>query len=151
MDPSWNSSDKSGIAQPAPPPYQANQGYPNAGYPPQQYGPPGGQPIPQAQYPGQPPITVQPTVYVGPTPLANPLPDYLGYSIFTMLCCCLPLGIAALIHSMSTRNANMSGQQQLAEKNSRMARILNHTAVGLGITFIVVYIIIVIVYAIRLH
>ncbi|MEQ2198726.1 hypothetical protein XENOCAPTIV_017318, partial [Xenoophorus captivus] len=54
------------------------------------------------QYPGQPiPIAMQPTVYVTQPPLANPVNDYLGYSIFTMLCCCLPLGIAALIYSIS--------------------------------------------------
>lgn len=58
---------------------------------------PGGQ-----QYPGQPvAVAVQPTVYVTQGPLANPVNDYLGYSIFTMLCCCLPLGIAALIYSIS--------------------------------------------------
>lgn len=27
-------------------------------------------------------------------------PDYLAYSIFTMLCCCLPLGVAALVYSI---------------------------------------------------
>ncbi|XP_055067126.2 uncharacterized protein [Misgurnus anguillicaudatus] len=156
----WNLSEK----QPAPPSYQeVNQGYPNPAYPPpagypspsgnpaQQYGapvqqgPPGGQPYVQTPYPGQPPITVQPTVYVVPTPLAYPLPDYLCYSIFTMLCCCLPLGIAALVYSISTRNANISGHQQIAEKNSRMARILNHTALGIGITCTVLYIICIVV------
>uniref|UniRef100_A0A3Q3W9T5 Uncharacterized protein n=1 Tax=Mola mola TaxID=94237 RepID=A0A3Q3W9T5_MOLML len=34
-------------------------------------------------------------------PLVNPVNDYMCYSIFTMLCCCLPLGIAALIYSIS--------------------------------------------------
>nr|XP_055067137.1 uncharacterized protein LOC129448635 [Misgurnus anguillicaudatus] len=153
----WNSSEK----QPAPPQYYDNPGYPNPAYPPspagypnpsgylaqqygapvQQYGPPGGQPYIQAPYPGQPRITVQPTVYVAPTPLAHPLPDYLCCSILTMLFCCLPLGIAALVYSISTRNANMSGHQQIAESNSRMARILNQSALGVGITILVLYII----------
>lgn len=54
------------------------------------------------QYPAQPAtVTVQPAVYVTQGPLANPVKDYFGYSIFTMLCCCLPLGIAALIYSIS--------------------------------------------------
>lgn len=53
------------------------------------------------QYAGQPTtITVQPTMLVTRTPLAQPFNDYLGYSIFTMLCCCLPLGIAALVYSI---------------------------------------------------
>lgn len=54
------------------------------------------------QYPAQQAtITAQPTVYVTQGPLANPVNDYMCYSIFTMLCCCLPLGIAALIYSIS--------------------------------------------------
>ena len=84
------------------------QGY---GNPPQYGGAPYGQPYPAAPgqpYPGQPypvqpgqTVTVQPTVYVSRPPLAHPVNDYMGYSIFTMLCCCLPLGIAALIYSIS--------------------------------------------------
>ncbi len=46
-------------------------------------------------------VTVQPAVFVIAAPLTDPVPDYLAYSIFTMLCCCLPLGIAALIYSIS--------------------------------------------------
>ncbi|XP_051575437.1 proline-rich transmembrane protein 1-like [Myxocyprinus asiaticus] len=158
----WNSSEKSEILQPAPPPYQDQYGYPNAGYPAQgsyptssgypdqPYGAPGDQPNLQGQYaqgpfPGQPVVTAQSTMYVTVTPLANPQPDYLGYSIFTMLCCCLPLGIAALIYSIFTRKANMSGHQLLAETNSKMARTLNHAALGIGLTVVVLYIIIVIV------
>lgn len=74
-------------------------------YAPQQYAQ-GGQLIPQAEYsqvvyPGQVPVTLQPMVYVNPTPLASPMPDYMCYSIFTLFCCCLPLGIAALVNSVS--------------------------------------------------
>ncbi|KAG9283684.1 proline-rich transmembrane protein 1-like [Astyanax mexicanus] len=55
----------------------------------------------QGPYTDQPSVMVQPTVYVTSGPLAQPLPDYLGYSIFTMLCCCLPLGVAALVYSIN--------------------------------------------------
>nr|XP_055067142.1 uncharacterized protein LOC129448641 [Misgurnus anguillicaudatus] len=150
-----DTSEKAKLLQPnEPPPYQDPSQYPNTGYPPpgsypntsgyQQYGAPVG-PYGQGPYPGHPAIAVQPTVYVTATPLFNPLPDYLGYSIFTLLCCCLPLGIAALIFSISTRNANMSGHRQEAENSSRMALTLNNVALGIGLTLIVVYIICVIV------
>nr|XP_023844496.1 synapse differentiation-inducing gene protein 1-like isoform X2 [Salvelinus alpinus] len=176
--PGWNPDEKSGMGQPAPPPYQDHPQYPNTGYPvpagypanPQGYAPPpqyGGapgapysQPYPQGQYPqGQYPqgeyhqstVTVQPTVFVTHGALPYPLPDYLGYSIFTMLCCCLPLGIAALIYSISTRDANNQGHQQVAERSSRLARILNHSALGIGITVIILYIVYVVILAKDIH
>uniref|UniRef100_A0A803STP6 Uncharacterized protein n=1 Tax=Anolis carolinensis TaxID=28377 RepID=A0A803STP6_ANOCA len=39
-------------------------------------------------------------------------PDYMAYSIFTILCCCLPLGIAALVYSVkvSVYVGEMSGE-----------------------------------------
>ncbi|KAF4076122.1 hypothetical protein AMELA_G00226930 [Ameiurus melas] len=165
MDPIYSNekSEKSND----PPAYQANMGYPPAQgvaptqgvYPPAQgYGatPYGAQPYPgQAPYPGQPSVTVQPTMYVTPAIQVNPVPDYLGYSIFTMLCCCLPLGIAALIYSINTRDANLTGNRDLALRNSRTSRLLNNIALGLGIVSIIIMIIAVIVSvttaAARLH
>ncbi|RXN03247.1 tumor suppressor candidate 5-like protein [Labeo rohita] len=102
-------------------------------------------------YPGVSGVTVQPAVFVTAAPLANPVPDYLPYSIFVTVCCCLPLGIAALIYSCSTRDANFSGQRELAEKNSKMARTLNHIGLGIGICIIVVVIISQIVFWTRLR
>ncbi|XP_017564254.1 trafficking regulator of GLUT4 1-like [Pygocentrus nattereri] len=143
----WNAGEKAGMDQP--PPYQDySAGYnPAPGYP-NQTGYPQGQPYgapyqgqAQGPYPGQPAVTVQPTIYVAAGPLAQPLPDYLGYSIFTMLCCCLPLGVAALVFSVNTREANVSGNRPQAERSSRMARILNNTALGIGIVFIVLYLV----------
>lgn len=111
MDPSYGNEKSGKVDQP--PAYQADTGYPPAqgvapaqgGYPPAQgYGTPpyGAQQYPgQAPYPGQTTVTVQPAVYVTQATHVNPVPDYLGYSIFTMLCCCLPLGIAALIYSIN--------------------------------------------------
>lgn len=169
MDPSKSASappqeypdEKSLMGQVPPPAYYDNPqlGYPQPGpgYPPQSqgFGPPpayggpgyGQQPYPTAQqYPGQPAtVTVQPTVYVTRGPLTEPVNDYLCYSIFTMLCCCLPLGIAALIYSISAREANHAGDRMVAERSSRMARTLNHVALGLGIGVSVLFIIYIVV------
>ncbi|KAF4102817.1 synapse differentiation-inducing gene protein 1-like [Onychostoma macrolepis] len=146
----WNTSEKAKLLQPGPPPYQDHLRQPPSGnfqspsgYQSQQYGASG--PYVQGLYPGHAAVTVQPAVYVTTTPLVYPLPDYLGYSIFTMLCCCLPLGIAALVFSINTRNANMSGQQQLAERSSKMAFTLNNTALGIGIVILVLYVTLIIV------
>ncbi|KPP72623.1 protein lifeguard 1-like [Scleropages formosus] len=133
--PDWNPDSKAGMAYP-PPPYQDQPQYPNQG---------GYYPAPQ---------------YHGGAPQ-----DYLGYSIFTMLCCCLPLGIAALIYSISphlnifhsvccwtghisklplpfqTRDANNQGHLEMAKRNSRLARNLNHAGLGIGIAIFVLWII----------
>ncbi|KAJ7304115.1 hypothetical protein JRQ81_011640 [Phrynocephalus forsythii] len=68
-------------------------------------------------------------------------PDYMAYSIFTMLCCCLPLGVAALVYSIQTQESNRIGNSAAARRTSRTARILAHTALGLGLTFLILYII----------
>ncbi|KAI7795042.1 proline rich transmembrane protein 1B-like [Triplophysa rosa] len=147
-----NASEKSGIRQFHPPPYQEYPAYPNVrylppgsypapyGYPAQHYRAPGGPQAPypsayhQGHLPGHPGITVQPTVFTTPTPPINPKPDYMCYSVFTLLCCCLPLGVAAVVYSAATRDANSSGQREAAERSSRTALILNNTALGFGIT-----------------
>ncbi|KAM9852007.1 uncharacterized protein ACBR49_005108 [Aulostomus maculatus] len=130
-----------GYTQPGPGYPQPGPGYPQPGpgYPPepQAPGPPpqyGGEGYGQYPYPAQPgAIMEQPKGYVTQGTLARPVNDYLGYSIFTLMCCCMPLGIAALIYSISAREANHSGNQMAAERYSRTARILNHLALGLGI------------------
>lgn len=72
-------------------------------------------------------------------------PDYLGFSIFTMLCCCLPLGIAAFIYSLRTQESNQRGDVFTAHKNSRQARMLNYLALGFGICALIISIIVVVV------
>ncbi|CAM4731338.1 unnamed protein product [Leuciscus chuanchicus] len=60
-------------------------------------------------------VTVQPTVYMTSTPALVNLPDYFGYSIFTLLCCCFPLGIAAVIYSISS---NLATARAIAPSSS---------------------------------
>ncbi|XP_056619058.1 synapse differentiation-inducing gene protein 1-like [Triplophysa dalaica] len=155
-------SETSKLLQSDPPPYQEHFQHPNAGYPPagsypstsgfqgQQYGAPAG-PYNQGAYPGNSAVTVQPVVYLTTVPLTNPPPDYLVYSVFTLLCCCLPLGLAALVYSIYTREAVISGNRQLAESMSRTARMLNSIALGIGLTCLIVYIICVFVFTVNAH
>ncbi|KAG8143355.1 hypothetical protein E2320_000601 [Naja naja] len=71
-------------------------------------------------------------------------PDYMAYSIFTMLCCCLPLGIAALIYSVQTQEANRTGNAESAQRSSKLARNLAHAALAVGLGGLTIYIIFVI-------
>ncbi|XP_035862224.1 calcium-binding protein P-like isoform X1 [Sander lucioperca] len=160
QDNTYPGNPQPGLAYPpqqqgfAPPPQYGGAGYGQQPYQGQQY--PGqqypGQQYPGQQYPGQQAtVTVQPTVYVTRGPLLNPVNDYLCYSIFTMLCCCLPLGIAALIYSISARESNHIGDQMGAERNSRMARTLNHVGLGLGIAMLILTIVYVVVVASQIN
>ncbi|XP_075868853.1 proline rich transmembrane protein 1B-like [Nelusetta ayraudi] len=137
------------MAQSAPPPYYDNlgsgQGYNQFSqvYPPQMQGygdqlQTGPVAYGQQQYQAQPSVIMaQPNVYVSQGPLNPPVNDYIGYSIFTLMCCCLPLGIIALIYSTSARQANLSGNRPQAEQASRTARMLNNLAFGTGILALV--------------
>nr|XP_009290907.1 dispanin subfamily A member 2b-like [Danio rerio] len=123
MDRREQASDTIVLLQPQPPPvyYPPNLG------PSVQQGP-----YNQGLLPGQAVVSVQTAGFVP----AAPVPDHLCYSIFTILCCHLSfLGIAALVFSLSTRNANDAGHRALAERNSKTALTLNNIACGLGIAF----------------
>ncbi|XP_015254273.1 PREDICTED: proline-rich transmembrane protein 1-like [Cyprinodon variegatus] len=79
---------------------------------------------------GEPTVfTVQPPAYIHQ---AGPVKDYLGFSIFTTLCCCLPLGLAACASSIATRNANALGERFTAHRISNQAWKLNLVALGFG-------------------
>ncbi|XP_069460933.1 interferon-induced transmembrane protein 3-like [Ambystoma mexicanum] len=64
-------------------------------------------------------------------------PDYLCYSIFNLLCCCLPLGIVALIYSLKTQDCNARGDVVGARHNSQTARTFNRVALALGVAIFV--------------
>ncbi|XP_042331060.1 synapse differentiation-inducing gene protein 1-like [Sceloporus undulatus] len=69
------------------------------------------------------------------------VPSYIGLSIFNMLCCCLPLGIAALIYSCQVDTAYSSGNVNLAAQSSHMARTLNIIGIVLGVIMLSILIV----------
>ncbi|XP_060641584.2 synapse differentiation-inducing gene protein 1-like [Anolis sagrei] len=113
-------------AAPPPPSYQSSYG------------------LPDAQFSQGPDFQSQQTIFITPEQPTKE-PDNLIFSIFTMLCCFFPLGIAALVFSIKTQVANNNGNVQSAQKNSRLSIIMARAALGLGIVVWILYIIILIV------
>ncbi|TSP36124.1 Interferon-induced transmembrane protein 2 [Bagarius yarrelli] len=68
-------------------------------------------------------------------------PTYLFWSIFNTLCCCLPIGIIAIVFSCRTDTANTVGDSTRANAHSSVAKKLNIAAMVIGIIFVVIYII----------
>lgn len=50
------------------------------------------------------------------------LPNYLAHSIFVMLCCCLPFGIAAIVQASRVNSLLASGDYEGALKASDDAK-----------------------------
>ncbi|XP_077161294.1 synapse differentiation-inducing gene protein 1-like [Paroedura picta] len=73
------------------------------------------------------------------------IPTYLALSIFNLLCCCFPLGIAALVCSLRVENATTVGDVDRASRSSHAARTLNIIGIVLGVMSIIIIIVIYVV------
>ncbi|KAJ8276617.1 hypothetical protein COCON_G00083690 [Conger conger] len=60
-------------------------------------------------------------------------PSFLAWSIFNTVCCCLPLGVVAIVFSSRVNNAVARGDLTAAESDSRTAKIVNIVALVLGV------------------
>lgn len=79
----------------------------------------------------------------------TPAPDnHLVKSILTMLFCCLPFGIVALINSTKVEGLWNSGQREQAQKVANDANKWGNIALICGIAFYVIYLIYIIVMAV---
>uniref|UniRef100_A0A087XIT3 Uncharacterized protein n=1 Tax=Poecilia formosa TaxID=48698 RepID=A0A087XIT3_POEFO len=63
-------------------------------------------------------------------------PSYFGWSVFNTVCCCVPLGVAALIHSNKAKSANEAGDTVAAQDASKTAMILNILSLICGLILI---------------
>ncbi|XP_048369116.1 proline-rich transmembrane protein 1-like [Sphaerodactylus townsendi] len=73
------------------------------------------------------------------------IPTYLGLSIFHLLCCFLPTGIAALICSIRVKDAMRAGDVDGASSSSRVARTLNIIGIVVGVIFMIIVIVLYVV------
>ncbi|XP_064406221.1 proline-rich transmembrane protein 1-like [Halichondria panicea] len=66
-------------------------------------------------------------------PQDPPPSDYLALSIFTTILCFWPLGIAAIVFSVKTRNSFQRGEYEKARISSSNAKIFNIISIAVGI------------------
>lgn len=95
-------------------------------------------PAPEGGYviPGQPgasPVVGQPQVIYVQAPIIpeEEAPDHLVKAILVTVCCCLPLGIVAILKSTECRSARMRGDRANAVLHGREAK--KYACIGFGI------------------
>jgi len=73
-----------------------------------------------------PPMTQAPVIGERP-------PDYLAFSIIVTLCCCMPMGVVAIVFSANSRSMLESGNLEGAKEAADKARLFCWLALGLGL------------------
>jgi hypothetical protein len=100
--------------------------------------PPPSMPESQSQSYTPPPSPPGYSGYTPPAPYSGaPIPNYLVPSILVTLCCCLPLGIVALIFAAQVNSKLAAGDIDGARQASSKAKLFCIIAVVLGLVAIV--------------
>jgi hypothetical protein len=63
----------------------------------------------------------------------GPIPNYLVQSILVTLCCCLPLGIVAIVFAAQVNSKLAVGDVSGAREASRKAKMFFLIALGVGL------------------
>ena len=108
----------------------ANCGRPLASTTPHSYTPP--PPPPSAQTSYTPPRPPGGGSYGAP-PAGEPIPNYLIQSILVTICCCLPLGIVAIVFAAQVNSKLAAGDVAGAREASAKAKMFCWIALGVGI------------------
>lgn len=87
-------------------------------------------PPPSSQQGGYTPTPVPPRPTGGP---AGPIPNYLVQSILVTLCCCLPLGIVAIVFAAQVNSKLAAGDIAGAMDASQKAKLFCWIGFGIGI------------------
>jgi hypothetical protein len=68
----------------------------------------------------------------------DPIPNYLVQSILVTLCCCMPLGIVAIVFAAQVNSKLAVGDVMGAREASAKAKLFTWIAFGLGIAAIAI-------------
>lgn len=113
----------------------ANCGRPLASTTPHSYTPP---PPPSSQSSYTPPRPPGGGSFGAPPP-AGSIPNYLVQSIIVTLCCCLPLGVVAIIFAMQVNSKLAVGDIAGAREASAKAKMFCWIAFGLGLVVTILW------------
>jgi len=75
----------------------------------------------------------------GAPPAGEPIPNYLVQSIIVTLCCCLPLGVVAIIFAAQVNSKLAAGDLAGARDASAKAKMFCWIAFGIGIVACVIW------------
>lgn len=90
----------------------------------------------QSSYTPPPP---PPNSFTNPPPYTGPaVPNYLVQSIIVTLCCCLPLGVVAIIFAAQVNTKLAAGDIAGAQEASSKAKMFCWISFGLGIAAIII-------------
>lgn len=92
--------------------------------------PPPPPPSVQASYTPPPPSSY------GVPPAVEPIPNYLVQSILVTLCCCLPLGVVAIIFAAQVNSKLAAGDIAGAREASKNAKLFCWIGFGIGIVVV---------------
>ncbi|MDP9193107.1 MAG: CD225/dispanin family protein [Acidobacteriota bacterium] len=76
----------------------------------------------------------------GASPAAEAIPNYLWQSILVTLCCCLPLGVVAIVFAAQVNSKLATGDVAGARDASAKAKMFCWIAFGIGIVAYVIWI-----------
>jgi ABC-type amino acid transport system permease subunit len=76
----------------------------------------------------------------GVPPAAEAIPNYLWQSILVTLCCCLPLGVVAIVFAAQVNSKLATGDVSGARDASAKAKMFCWIAFGIGIVAYIIWI-----------
>ena len=87
-----------------------------------------------AEFAGAVPSQPAPPLVAAAAPrVTEPVPNYLVHSILVTICCCIPLGIPAIVFAAQVNSRLAAGNLAGARESSRKARLWCWVAFGVGV------------------